>query len=210
MSTVRVGIVDYGMGNLTSVNNALQALDIRSDILHTPRDLQRVSHIILPGVGAFGEAMRNLNNGEWVGPLNAAVLEQGKPLLGICLGLQLLATASEEFGEHQGLSWIPGRVVRLKPESSDLRVPHIGWNDVTQRVDSPLYSEVPDHADFYFVHSFHLVPDDTFHLTGVCEYGVTVTASVERGHIFATQFHPEKSGRAGLQILLNFSRVMAD
>jgi len=206
-NTADIGIVDYGMGNLTSVSNALSFLGLRNRILKFPRGMETCTHLILPGVGAFGEAMSNLTTAQWIGPLSEAVFDNHTPLLGICLGMQLLATSSQEFGMHAGLDWIPGEVTRIEiPDEADYHIPHVGWNDVKQEGTSPLYAGVPDHSDFYFVHSYCFRLSDSAHLSGTTFYGESVTASIGRDHIFAVQFHPEKSGPAGLKLLENFAR----
>ena len=201
-----IGIIDYGMGNLTSVSNSLSFLGIDNRILKSPRGLENCSHLILPGVGAFGEAISRIKSGQWVEPLSDAVISKGTPVLGICLGMQLLATSSEEFGIHSGLDWVHGRVTRIERENADHHIPHVGWNDVKQVGCSPLYADIADHSDFYFVHSYCFRLPDKRHLSGTTLYGESLTASIERDHIFAVQFHPEKSGPAGLRLLENFTR----
>lgn len=198
----RVAVVDYGMSNLRSVANALEALGVRAEIVARPAAVEAADLVILPGVGAFGLGMRNLREGGWLEPLRAAV-GAGKPLLGICLGMQLLATESEEHGVHAGLNFIPGRVRRLAG-GAGLRVPHMGWNTVRARADSALHRGLKTEADFYFVHSFHFVPDEPGHGAGWCEYGESFVATVEKGRVFGVQFHPEKSHAAGLSLLKNF------
>jgi imidazole glycerol-phosphate synthase subunit HisH len=203
-----IGIVDYGMGNLASVSNALLSLELPVRLLRTPARMGECSHLILPGVGAFEGAMTNLKAGGWIAPLNTAVLEAKCPVLGICLGMQLLATTSTEFGLHEGLNWVPGTVEKIRPASDEYLIPHIGWNDVKQVNTGTLYDGIADHGDFYFVHSYHFLPTDPADTTGVADHGGEVTASIERGHIVAAQFHPEKSGPAGLRFLRNFSRMV--
>jgi len=200
-----VGIINYGMGNLSSVRNAFAAIGSSVDILERPSGIDSATHLVLPGVGAFGDGMKNLSDGGWIPALEQAVLERGKPLLGICLGQQLLASRSSEFGIFQGLGWIPGEVVRLEPEDLSLRVPHIGWNDVTPVTQASMYSTGFDRAAvFYFVHSYYVIPDDPSVVDGWCEYGVRFAASMSVGNIWAVQYHPEKSHKAGLQVLRNF------
>jgi len=202
-----VGIIDYRMGNLTSVRNALSALKIPCRILSVPDQLSSCSHYILPGVGAFSEAMNALKSEGWIEPLQRYVLQKERPILGICLGMQLLATTSQEFGIHQGLNWIPGKVSRIQPDVPSLHIPHVGWNDVQQKNEGKLYEGIPNNSDFYFVHSYHLVPRNPLNITGTTDYGMEVTASMESDRIFAVQFHPEKGGPIGLRLLKNFSEI---
>ncbi len=193
----KVGIIDYGMGNLTSVRNAFVSLGIDTEILSTKNSLSTVSHLVLPGVGAFGDAMKNLKSREWDQSLKQEVLYAKKPLLGICLGMQLLADTGTEHGEHAGLGLVRGRVVRLSGDGGKLRVPHVGWNDV-----SPVGAGAKE--VFYFVHSFHFVPENEGVIDGWCDYGGRFAASLSTGNIRAVQFHPEKSQKAGLRILEHF------
>ena len=200
-----IGIIDYGMGNLTSVRNAFLALDSHVVVLDQPDRLPEVSHIVLPGVGAFGDGMKNLRERGWVPAMEREAIQNKKPFLGICLGLQLLARRGTEHGENTGLGWIPGDVVRLPDHGGSLRVPHIGWNDVTPVHKNSVYRDGFDQLGiFYFVHSFHFVPDDPAVVDGWCEYGTRFAASISLNNIWAVQFHPEKSQTAGLQVLRNF------
>lgn len=202
-----IAIIDYGMGNLRSVFNALQALGAEARVADEPSALREASGVILPGVGAFGDGMRNLRERGFIEELEKQVVSGGKPFLGLCLGLQLLGTTGFEHGENAGLGWIPGAVNRLQAPDS-LRVPHIGWNDVRFVQDDPLFAGLGPKADFYFVHSFMLVPEDPAVISGVCDYGVEFAASVRRDNICATQFHPEKSHKAGLTVLRNWAATL--
>lgn len=197
-------LIDYGMGNVRSVLNAFEALGESVNMSKNPEDMTSHDRIVLPGVGAFGDGMRNLYAGGWIPELERQVLEQKKPFLGICLGLQLLGDRSEEGGVYQGLGWFRGSVVHLCPRKTSCRVPHIGWNDVAVKDSSMLLQGLSDDPCFYFVHSYHLVPDDPSLITGVTEHGMTFASVLECENIFAVQFHPEKSQRAGLQLLRNF------
>ena len=203
-------IVDYGMGNLQSVANALEAIGAKAQISSDPAVLRAADKLILPGVGAFGEAMARLRERDLINPLDEEVKELHKPILGICLGMQLLADVSFEHGEHRGLGWIPGEVRRIDAagprthEGHALRVPHIGWSAVVTHGRSALLEKMPPEPTFYFVHSFQLVAKDPAVVTGTCDYGGPLTAVVEHGHVLGTQFHPEKSQKAGLQLLRNF------
>ncbi len=198
-----IGIIDYGLGNLRSVQGAVAKLGFAAEVTSDPKRLAAADKLILPGVGAFGDGMRNLNTRGLVEPLGELVVAAGKPILGICLGFQLIAAESEEFGQHKGLGWIPGRVVRIEPGDTRLRVPHVGWNDFTPTRDCILFNGVPADALFYYVHSYHLVANDN-DIVGTCDYGGPVAAAVQRGNVFGTQFHPEKSQRHGLAVLKNF------
>ena len=204
MST-RIGIIDYGIGNLTSVRNAFAAIGCEVRILDEPSGLREVSHIVLPGVGAFGDGMRNLRERDWVPVMEEEVRQKRKPFLGICLGMQLLATRGTEHGLQDGLGWIAGEIIRLSDQQGAIRIPHIGWNDALPARRNACYREgFAKPGVFYFVHSYHFVPEDKSVVDGWCEYGDKFVASVSQGNIWAVQFHPEKSQKAGLQVLRNF------
>jgi glutamine amidotransferase len=202
MKPIKIEIIDYGMGNLQSVRNALELLGCEVRVSGNPAALSSADALILPGVGAFGEAMNNLQQRKLVEPLRYAVLSEGKPLLGICLGMQLLADSSVERGSYSGLGLIPGQVREI-PVSHGFRLPHIGWNDVSVSVRDPLFRDLPDKSDFYFVHSYRFECDPA-HIVGVTEYGTNITAAVQRERIFGVQFHPERSQLKGLRLLRNF------
>ncbi len=196
-------IIDYGMGNLGSVQNALYKLGHSCEISSDPDKVGQACKIILPGVGSFAEAMKNL----YQKGLDDAIKEtvfRGIPLLGICLGMQLLCDESEENGLHRGLSLVPGRVTRfqLPPE---FKVPHMGWNEIHPAEKSRLFSGVPDSSYFYFVHSYHVNIEDEKWVGARCNYGYDFVCAYERENLFAAQFHPEKSGDMGLKVLNNFA-----
>jgi imidazole glycerol-phosphate synthase subunit HisH len=199
-----VVIIDYGLGNLRSVAGAVHRLGHQFRISRARVDLEAADRLILPGVGAFGDGMKNLHDLDLVALLGRLVLEEKKPILGICLGCQLLARESFEFGHHAGLGWIDASVIRLEPPDTDLRVPHVGWNDLLQTRPSSLWEGVPADALFYYVHSFHLQCRDEAVVTGECPYGNRFVAAVQKGNIHGTQFHPEKSQLHGLTVLRNF------
>jgi len=199
-----VGIIDYGLGNLTSVAGAIRKLGHEPIISSSPEELSSTDRLILPGVGAFGDGMRLLRERELVEPLTRMVCDQGKPILGICLGSQLLGLTSEEFGYQEGLGWVKVRVRRLPVGEATVRIPHIGWNDLHQIRPSILFKDVPRNAVFYYVHSYYLDPEDAALVTGECDYGGRFVGAFEQDNIYATQFHPEKSQRAGLNMLRNF------
>jgi glutamine amidotransferase len=200
-------IIDYGMGNLRSVLNAFTAIGCQAAISKNPEDMKRAKRIVLPGVGAFGDGMENLRISGWIDALDEEIQHKGKPFLGLCLGMQLLATKGTEHGIHDGLNWIAGTSEKLPNMEGNLRVPHIGWNEVIFTKKGGLFSGLGDFQTFYFVHSYYLSPEDNSVVTGVCEYGNEFAASVEKNNILATQFHPEKSQKAGLAVLKNFMNL---
>jgi glutamine amidotransferase len=198
-----VGIVNYGMGNLRSVWNAVSAVGGAPCIVNSPTDVRNVSHLILPGVGAFADAMKKLDESGWIDSLHIHAIERKKPFLGICLGMQLLAERGTEHGIAPGLGWIPGTVTRLSA-IDDVRIPHIGWNGVELTGNSTLFSGIADKSDFYFVHSYAFRPLGNDCVTGWCHHGERFAASIQMNNIFGTQFHPEKSQTVGLKLLKNF------
>lgn len=196
-------IVDYGVGNLFSISSSLKYLDIDSVVTKDADVLKNASHIILPGVGAFGDAMEKLKSTGLVPVLNDLV-KTGKPIMGICLGMQMLFETSYEYGEHQGLGLLKGRVIGMDGTiPSDLQIPHIGWNALHFTKESPLFRYLKEGDCVYFVHSYY-ADNCTDSITATAEYGIPITAAVERGNVFGCQFHPEKSGEAGLSILRAF------
>jgi len=200
-----IAIIDYGMGNLASVSNALNKLGYETVISDDPEKILGAERVILPGVGAFEDAIRNLRQRGLDKAINE-VLRQDKPLLGICLGMQLMMSESEENGLHQGLDIVPGRVVKFQLPAG-YKVPHMGWNSITPGVGSRLFAGVAPEAYFYFVHSYYVAPEDETFIAARCNYGADFTCAIERGRLFATQFHPEKSGTIGLQVLKNFGEI---
>jgi imidazole glycerol-phosphate synthase subunit HisH len=202
---MNVAIINYGMGNLQSVCNAFRAIGCDGvTIAEEPAVLATADAIVLPGVGAFGDGMANLHGRGWVETLNRQVRERGKPFLGLCLGMQLLATRGTEHGSHAGLDWVPGIVDRIKTADPALRVPHIGWNDVRVVGKPEMYQGLTQASDFYFVHSYVLRPQEDTVVNGRCDYGGPFAASLQSGNLWATQYHPEKSQKAGLTVLRNF------
>jgi glutamine amidotransferase len=201
-------VIDYGAGNLRSVVTALESLGRTAVVADGPAALADARAIILPGVGAFGDGMDGLRKRDLVEPLTEAVLGRRVPYLGICLGLQFLAREGFENGRHEGLGWIPGVVRRIASDDPRVKVPHIGWNDVNIRRRGVLLNGVEEPV-FYFVHGYYFEPDpDAVDVvTSTCVHGVTLTATLERDNIFAAQFHPEKSQRAGIRLLENFLRA---
>ncbi len=199
-----IGIVDYGLGNLTSVAGAVERVGFEPVISADPETLGHAKKLILPGVGAFGDGMANLCERGLVQPLTDMVTRRETPILGICLGFQLIALSSEEFGEHEGLGWIDARVTRLELGDESLRIPHVGWNELYQDQESVLFDGIPDAALFYYVHTYRMETEDRDLVAGECDYGGRFVAVIHQGNIHATQFHPEKSQRHGLTLLKNF------
>jgi glutamine amidotransferase len=201
-----IAVIDYGRGNLGSVEKAFGRLGMRAVVTQDPRVVADADAVVLPGDGAFHDAMGSLQALGLLEPLRAC-LDGGRPFLGICLGYQLLFTESEEFGQGKGLDVIPGAVRRFPP---GLKVPHMGWNQVEHRGDLRLFEGIPSGGHFYFVHSYYPETTDPSLRVATCAYGVTFAAAVERGSLFATQFHPEKSQRWGLRLLENFAAFVKD
>jgi glutamine amidotransferase len=200
-----IAIVNYGMGNLCSVSNALTSQGASPFIAEHPRDLVGAEGIVLPGVGAFSDGMSNLRTAGWIEPLEEEVCHKRKPFLGICLGMQLLATTGTENGACAGLGWIPGITRKISGAEAGLRLPHIGWNEVQPQHASRLFP-AGDAETFYFLHGYILVPEEICRkaVTATCTYGEEFAATLEYENIIATQFHPEKSQRAGLALLRRF------
>jgi len=201
-----IAVIDYGRGNLGSVENALGRLGMRAMVTEDPRVIEDARALVLPGDGAFHDAMANLQARGLLEPIRTA-LDEGRPFLGICLGYQLLFTESEEFGQGKGLDVLSG-VVRRFP--GGLKVPHMGWNSVEHTGDLAIFDGVPSGAHFYFVPSYYPTTRETSLATATCTYGVTFPAAVGRGSLFATQFHPEKSQRWGLRLLENFAAFVRE
>jgi len=201
-----IAIIDYGMGNLRSVQKGLERVGFEAVVTRDPRSIEAAAGVVLPGVGAFGACMQNLSTYNLIDTVHR-VVRSGKPFLGICLGMQLLFEESEEFGPVRGLGILPGKVVRFidRPE---LKVPHMGWNAVHKRANPPHLEGVDDGAAVYFVHSYYVVPSDPSLTATTTVHGVEFTSSIYRGNVFASQFHPEKSQSVGLRLLENFGRVV--
>ena len=200
-----VAIIDYDAGNVKSVEKAVAALGKHAILTGNPDEILSAEHVILPGVGAFGDAMKKLNQYGLVDTIRR-VIEKQTPFLGICLGLQLLFESSEESPGVDGLGILPGKIVRI-PEKDDLKIPHIGWNSLSYPNQGRLFQGVPEQSYVYFVHSYYLQADEPEIVKAVTEYGTTIHASVEKDNIFSCQFHPEKSSEVGMTILKNFLDV---
>jgi len=206
-----INIIDYEMGNLRSVEKAFESLGFAARVSADPADIATADKLVLPGVGAFADCIANLKKGGFVAPLLAHVAS-GKPLLGICVGMQMLFDESEEFGRHQGLGLIPGKVVRFPSgmieNGERLKVPHMGWNNLLLKKPSPLFTGVDDESFVYFVHSYYCRAANDDDVAAGCRYGeVEFCASIRHGNILATQFHPEKSQAVGLRIFKNFGEL---
>ena len=196
-------IVDYGMGNIASARRAIEECGGRALVSDDPADIKVADRIVLPGVGAFPQAMERLREAGWVDTLRAAVQNDGLPLLGICLGMQLLSDESDEVYKTQGLGLIPGRIERIVSADASERVPHVGWNEVRHR-GGALFDGIPSGADFYFVHSFRFVPTVETAILATTPYAGETVSAVGSGSVAGVQFHPEKSSRAGFRLLKNF------
>jgi len=206
MRQVRINIIDYGMGNIRSISNAMQLLNCEVNLVSDAKSIIDCDALILPGVGSFGEAMKNLRARKLVEPIVTAVENYSIPVLGICLGMQLLANSSEEGGFHKGLSLIPG-VIKKIPSSKDLKLPHMGWNDIFVKHSQPIFRNISNNSDFYFVHSYRFECDDLY-ISSITNHGVDIVSSVHKGHILGVQFHPERSQRKGILILQNFVKYI--
>lgn len=200
---MNVAIINYGMGNLASVQKAVEILGFAPFISDDPSSLDHCQRIILPGVGAFAEGMDRLAQADWVRAIHRAVAN-GTPILGICLGMQILADSGAEGGSRGGLGLIPGEIVSLEALGCDERVPHIGWNESRAKHSDMMFSGLPENSDFYFVHSFAFQARDPRDVVATTDYGCTITAAVRKGRVWGTQFHPEKSSKAGSRLLRNF------
>ncbi|MCD8120317.1 MAG: imidazole glycerol phosphate synthase subunit HisH [Lachnospiraceae bacterium] len=203
-----LAIIDYDAGNIRSVEKAFLYLGQETVVTRDRDEILAADHIVLPGVGAFGDAMEKLAAYNLTGTIREAV-EKSIPFLGICLGLQLLFEDSEESPGVPGLGLLPGHILRI-PDTAGLKIPHIGWNSLALRADGRLFEGIPEESYVYFVHSYYLRADDPAIVKASCEYGTQIHASVESGNLFACQFHPEKSGETGLKILKNFLKAGRD
>jgi len=199
-----IGIVDYGMGNLRSVAKAFELLGAEVIVSGKPAELSAAEKLVLPGVGAFGDGIANLQRLGLSEFLHTEVFENKKPILGICLGMQLMARRGFERGRHKGLGWIDAEVKRFQVEPFGLKVPHVGWNEVELGGGNPIFKGIRSRSCFYFVHSYHVVCTDKNDVAALCNYGYDFTAAVRRNNVYGTQFHPEKSQEAGLKLLKNY------
>lgn len=208
---MKIGIIDYGVGNIGSVACALEELGACPLLLDNASNAHQADKLILPGVGNFSDCSNRLEKLGWTSALRDEVISKGKQILGICLGMQLLATESTEGTEFkdippiQGLNLIPGKVENLRALGCQLRIPHVGWNSINIQIPShQMFHGIPSDTDFYFVHSYAFVPDDLLNVAATVNYGLPVASAVQNKNIWGTQFHPEKSSRAGFKLLRNF------
>lgn len=204
---MKVGIIDYGSGNLLSVKNAIDFLGFNVEIFNKPELTSSFDKLILPGVGAFGACLSNLKKNGFVDPLNEEVLINKKQILGICVGMQVMAEQGYEGGLFNGLSWFKSKVVKIQPQLPELKIPNIGWNTLEYDKQNPLFRGLPDLVNVYFVHSYHMDCSNSNDIIATCNYGQKVTAAVHKENIFGTQFHPEKSQDIGLKVLENFLQL---
>ncbi len=200
-----IAIIDYDAGNLKSVEKALNFLGEDTIVTRDRAEILSADKVILPGVGAFGEAMKRLENYQLIEVIQE-VADSGKPFLGICLGLQLMFESSDEAPGVAGLGILRGRILRI-PDNGELKIPHMGWNSLRFMKDTRLFSSIPEGSYVYFVHSYYLEAEKEEDVAAVTEYGITIHAAVEKNNIYACQFHPEKSGEIGLKILKNFAEI---
>lgn len=199
-----IAIIDYQMGNLRSVQKAFEKVGFEAQITDDPKKILEAEAIVLPGVGAFGAAMKRLEEAELVEPIRKSI-NSGKPYLGICLGLQMLFTESEEGGWYQGLDLIPGKVKRF---AEGLKIPHIGWNQIKIKKEVPILKGIEDESYVYFVHSYYVIPEDKSIIATTTNYGADFVSMIFFDNVYATQFHPEKSQKIGLKILENFGKLI--
>ena len=206
MKNKKVIIINYGMGNLKSIWNALKFLDCEPIISNKQADLDLADAMILPGVGAFGEAMNNLRAENLDQLIERQVQEKGKPILGICLGMQLMAKTSEEGNGTPGLGWIPGKVKKMRPQNG-IKIPHVGWNNVEIIAETQLFSKIGNNQNFYFLHSYTFQCPDEY-VIARCNYGMDIPSVIQQHNIIGTQFHPERSSHNGLKMLKNFISML--
>lgn len=202
-----IAIINYGLGNLTSILNMHRRLGLDAVITNDTEELKKADKLILPGVGHFDKGMQNLNESGLTGLLNQLALNEKKPILGICLGAQLMTRKSEE-GNETGLGWVPADTIRFNLKgNSSLKVPHMGWTDLTIKQDSPIWQNIPVDPRYYFVHTFHFKFDSAEFVTGQSTYGYDFACAFQKENIYGVQFHPEKSHKFGMKLLENFARL---
>ena len=201
-----IAVIDYGAGNIRNVVNAINQLGYQILLTNDPAEVLSADTVILPGVGAAGDTVSSLKKLNLIEPVRRIIAEN-RSFMGICIGLQVLFTSTEEDGGQDCLDAFPGMVKKL-PEG--LKIPHMGWNQVKQKIDHPVFDGIPDNSNFYFVHSYYVDPEDKSLITGTTEYGVEFCSIIAKGNVIGTQFHPEKSGDIGLKIYDNFLKLVAE
>jgi glutamine amidotransferase len=204
--TSKIVIIDYGMGNLRNVQKGFEWVGFEARVTRNKKEIEKASAIVLPGVGAFKDCMENLEKFGLIEPLLRSI-EKGKPYLGICLGLQILFSESEEFGYQKGLGLIRGKVVKFKPDQEH-KVPHMGWNAIEKKMEVPFLQGIESGDFFYFVHSYYVIPEEPQGVSTLTNYGIPFVSSIWKENLFVTQFHPEKSQQKGLRILENFAKAL--
>lgn len=203
-----ISILNYGLGNLQAFANIYKRLNIRANIVSNSEELKKSSRIILPGVGAFDWAMKRLNDSGMRETLDDLVLNKGKPILGICVGMQMMARKSQE-GIMEGLGWVEGEIVKFEQDKSNqkLHLPHMGWNDVNPLNCKSIFKDLDGDSRFYFLHSYYFLPQSQYNILSKTEYGIEFTSSINKENVFGVQFHPEKSHKWGMQLLKNFAEI---
>lgn len=201
---MKIGIIDHGMGNILSVLNAIEYLGYEGFLIKTQKDFSKVDKFILPGVGAFSDCMKNLVDKNFINILNKEIIENKRPILGICLGMQVMAKYSNEGTGAMGLGWFDAEVIKIETNLKELKVPHIGWNNLEFNTSSILFKNIPQNSSFYFVHSFYMNCFNSNDVVATVHYGTNITAAIQKENIVATQFHPEKSQEIGLRVLENY------
>jgi glutamine amidotransferase len=205
---MKIGIINYGMGNLSSVKNSLHFLHFDAEIVEDPKDFVQYDKLILPGVGAFAQAMENIRDKNILENLTIEVLEKKKPLLGLCLGMQLLFDESSENGINNGFGFIEGKVISIKDKTTNIAVPHMGWNNLNIQRTHEFFNEIPEiENDVYFVHSYFCEAKNREDVLATCDYGVVMDVIIQKENIFGCQFHPEKSHKIGLKLIQNFCEL---
>ena len=201
---MKIAIIDYDMGNVKSVSNALELLKVDHILTRDVEALSEADGLILPGVGAFGDGMKHLKDYNLLDPLKEEVLQKKKPFLGICVGMQLMADGGDEFGSHDGLGFVPGWVRLFEPKGKDYKIPHIGWNNLNIQKRDPLFEDVEEPSDYYFVHSYVFEAENDNDVSATCDYGKPFVAAVQKDNVMGVQFHPEKSQKNGISLIKNF------
>ena len=205
-----LAIINYGLGNLRSISSALEKLKVEFICTNNKSDILKANSLILPGVGSFSDGIKNLNSMDLTETLNSLVIQKKIPILGICLGFQLMSKLGFENGKNKGLGWIDAEVDLLKNLPINCRVPHVGWNDCFENNEEYLFNGIPNKSLFYFTHSYHMICKEKNIITSLTNHGINFVSSIKKDNIFGTQFHPEKSQKYGLDLLLNFCKLSGE